>query len=412
MTTRAFSDLYDLILPYVPAAETPFVDYHIRRVTREFCRRTTLWRRRVTITTEPGVNDYLLSPYNAADPVVDVGPPSEPLWLPAHQTSISVTLGSVTGNGQQTVGYNPATSVWTVSTEQTEWNLPSNLVTAALNVGVPEVGAFVRLTFLPIYAAGFFHAWREVAFGVDEFGAFVYTPIQQRSLFLSRLGQNAPLEFANLSTDVDANLTINSFVPNPLVFMGGTPAALHPTDTVTFVQGHAGAWPSSVFFEALVEVASVPPPTSSAELCDPYSIISVVMDGRELRAVPEDQRVPFGARPLSGTPRAWYSPSARVVHLYPTPDAAHELVVDVVCALTMTPTLPVMPEFLFVDYREIIADGVIASLKMLANKPWYDPEGATIFARRYAFSVQGLRAKLRDGNQPNISTARGPRFGR
>jgi len=218
VTTRAFSDIYDLILPYVPAAETPFVDYHIRRVTREFCRRTTLWRRRVTITTEPGVNDYLLSPYNAADPV--------------------------------------------------------------------------------------------------------------------------------------------------------------------------------------------------AENCDPYSIISVVMDGRELRAVPEDQRVPFGARPLSGTPRAWYSPSARVVHLYPTPDAAHELVVDVVCALTMTPTLPVMPEFLFVDYREIIADGVIASLKMLANKPWYDPEGATIFARRYAFSVQGLRAKLRDGNQPNISTARGPRFGR
>ena len=71
-----------------------------------------------------------------------------------------------------------------------------------------------------------------------------------------------------------------------------------------------------------------------------------------------------------------------------------------------------MPEFLFVDYREIIADGVIASLKILGNKPWFDPEGAVIYNRRYVNAVQGIRAKLRDANQPNVSTMRGPRFGR
>lgn len=223
MAVRQFSELYDLILPYVPAVELPLVDYHIRRVTREFTRRTTLWRRRVTISTAPGVSDYVIAPYDAAE---DAAEPEE----------------------------------------------------------IPEV-------------------------------------------------------------------------------------------------------------------------------CDPYSIISVTLAGRGIPPRPEEARAPYGARPANAKPNSWYSPSARVLHLYPTPDAVYEVVVDVVCALTMFPSNPVLPEFLFVDYREIIADGVVSSLKQLANKPWFDPEGAGVWGRRYANSVQGIRAKLRDANQPNRGVMRGPRFG-
>jgi len=223
VAVRQFRELYDLILPYVPAVELPLVDYHIRRVTREFTRRTTLWRMRVEITTAAGVNDYVIAPYDAAE-------------APAGEEA---------------------------------------------------------------------------------------TP----------------------------------------------------------------------------------------EVCDPYSIISVVLDGRAIPPRPEEARAPYGARPSNAKPNSWYSPSARVLHLYPTPDAAYTVTVDVVCALTMFPANPVLPEFLFVDYREIIADGVVASLKSLANKPWYDPEGAMLWSRRYANATQGIRAKLRDANQPNRSVMRGPRFG-
>jgi len=402
VANRDFNELYDLILPYVPAVETPLVDYHIRRVTREFCRRTTLWRKRVTITTEAGVNDYLLSPYDATEGVIGGGgggPPGD-TWQPA---GAAVSLGNVSGNGDETVSYNPTTSIWSL-TSSGEYTDSTNSMSATLNIGTIGVGARVRLTPLPLYFFGDSSEWRELSYISG-----VYYTVTTQSTFSAFPG-GTPVSYAN-TTGPDLDNLIRQYTPTPIVITNGVTADPVAVDAVQFNQGSANETPSTVAFNLLVEILPAPV-AADPEICDPYSIISVTCDGRPIGALPEDARAPYGARPPAGTPTRWYSPSARVVHLYPTPNAVHTVEVDVVCALTMTNDNPVMPEFLFVDYREIIADGVIASLKVLGNKPWYDPEGASQYARRYANAVQGIRGKLRDANQPNISTARGPRFGR
>ncbi len=61
MADVAFRVLYDHILPWLPMAETPIVDLHIRRVLREFYRRTTLWRQTFTFNTTTA-RSYLLTP--------------------------------------------------------------------------------------------------------------------------------------------------------------------------------------------------------------------------------------------------------------------------------------------------------------------------------------------------------------
>lgn len=385
MALRQFSEMYDLILPYVPAVELPLVDYHIRRVTREFCRRTTLWRRRVNITTQAGVNDYLLSPYDAADQVEGA---STTGWVPvADQSTVSVTLTSGIGSA-------PGWYVNQMGDYAIEWATSGtfgevgNPVSWTVQVSPP---APIRVNVENFY---------------ESFPSVVYDP--HTSLFVPSMFEfDGGAYFFNATPQEpfggDIGVFQSGFLPSNMT--AGESAAV---SYINYYQGNAGEVNSyatgRVTFDVFVQGNPV--------ICDPYSIISVVCDGRPLPVLPEDRRLPHGARPNDGTPRAWYSPSARVVHLYPTPAGEHELEVDIVCALTMFPHNPVMPEFLFVDYREVIADGVVASLKMLGNKPWFDPEGAAIFGRRFASAVNGLRAKLRDGNQPNASVMRGPRFGK
>lgn len=397
MPNRNFNELYDLILPYVPAVETPLVDYHIRRVVREFCRRTTLWRHRVTITTEPGVNDYLLSPYDATEGVIGGGGGGGG-WVPASTAGVTVTtqITSEANGGTATVTYNPTTSIWAVRSED-EFANAFNTIAAYLQFSAP---VRARLTLVPIY----------YQIGVNEWFEASGDAGLTRSTFNWILDGSVTGGVENTSGAPDDTL-LTTFAPNPIVLFEVDGVTPRQVERIDFVQGFGFETGTTVAFSALVEVFQ-DAPAADPEICDPYSIISVVCDGKPIDPVPEDYRQPFGARPANARPKGWYSPSARVVHLYPTPDAAYTIVVDVVCALTMTPTNPVMPEFLFVDYREIIADGVIASLKILGNKPWFDPEGAVIYNRRYVNAVQGIRAKLRDANQPNVSTMRGPRFGR
>lgn len=59
---KAFNDLYDFILPYLPGAEQGIVDLHIRRTLREFFARTTVWRETFVFNTVGGVAAYRLQP--------------------------------------------------------------------------------------------------------------------------------------------------------------------------------------------------------------------------------------------------------------------------------------------------------------------------------------------------------------
>lgn len=83
MANVAFSTLYDLILPYLPGAETPIVDNQIRKVLRDFLQRTTLQRESFTLTTTAGVATYALTPtYGIVSAVLRVWRPDSPRPLP------------------------------------------------------------------------------------------------------------------------------------------------------------------------------------------------------------------------------------------------------------------------------------------------------------------------------------------
>lgn len=62
MANIAFNTLYDQILPYLPGAETALVDSQIRKVLREFMKRTTMIRQRITFNTSIGIPTYMLVP--------------------------------------------------------------------------------------------------------------------------------------------------------------------------------------------------------------------------------------------------------------------------------------------------------------------------------------------------------------
>lgn len=62
MALKAFDDLYDFILPYLPGAEPGIVDLHIRRALREFLTRTTVWREVFEFNTVADTPTYQLQP--------------------------------------------------------------------------------------------------------------------------------------------------------------------------------------------------------------------------------------------------------------------------------------------------------------------------------------------------------------
>lgn len=62
MANVPFSALYDQVRPYLPGAEPAFIDAQIRKVLREFMKRTTLVRETFAFDTVNGMATYHLIP--------------------------------------------------------------------------------------------------------------------------------------------------------------------------------------------------------------------------------------------------------------------------------------------------------------------------------------------------------------
>lgn len=58
---QPFSIMYDLVIPYLPGADTPIIDASIRKAVREFLKRTTLQRETFQFTAVPGTARYQLN---------------------------------------------------------------------------------------------------------------------------------------------------------------------------------------------------------------------------------------------------------------------------------------------------------------------------------------------------------------
>lgn len=62
MANVPFSQMHNLVLPFLPGADLPIVDNTIRKVVREWMKRTTCIRESFVFDTVAGVSDYQLTP--------------------------------------------------------------------------------------------------------------------------------------------------------------------------------------------------------------------------------------------------------------------------------------------------------------------------------------------------------------
>ena len=80
----SFNTLYDLVLPYLPGAEPALVDSHIRKIARDFLKRSTILREQFVFETVAGVPTYELQPTaGQVSAVVAV-------WLPDYNHTLRV----------------------------------------------------------------------------------------------------------------------------------------------------------------------------------------------------------------------------------------------------------------------------------------------------------------------------------
>lgn len=72
MGDLAFNTLYDYVLPYLRGVTTPLVDNEIRRVVRQFLRKSTLLRESLSLNLTAGNNVLTLTPTAPTPPTLEV----------------------------------------------------------------------------------------------------------------------------------------------------------------------------------------------------------------------------------------------------------------------------------------------------------------------------------------------------
>lgn len=145
-----------------------------------------------------------------------------------------------------------------------------------------------------------------------------------------------------------------------------------------------------------------------------HSVLSVSVDGQRIDPLPES-RQPTPAQIAAmdpGVPCAWYSNYANMLSLDPTPTAGIPISAVGVITIPLDLATTQFPEETYNDFCEPIAAGVIGEMMNMPGKPWTQEKSAGRFSGTFVRTVIATRAKLRDGGQPNVSTLRGPRFGR
>jgi hypothetical protein len=142
-------------------------------------------------------------------------------------------------------------------------------------------------------------------------------------------------------------------------------------------------------------------------------VLSVVLDGgqRPLPVLPEHMRLPVGATIDRGRPAAWYTIEADQLYLYPPPNGDFTLQISLVANMPRDPAFKTVPDFVLDHYHDVVAAGVIGELYSMAGKPWTQPDAGKLKNKSFYRGMQGIRASMRDGGQPNSSVFTGPRFG-
>lgn len=108
-------------------------------------------------------------------------------------------------------------------------------------------------------------------------------------------------------------------------------------------------------------------------------------------------------------PTSWRYIGGGAFSLYPTPDSAETFKVTAI----LRPELDVAADLdqVYYQYRELIADGVMAFLFAMPAKPWSNEKQSAQSYARFGQGVLALRARVRAGGQVNNGTLKSVPFG-
>jgi hypothetical protein len=101
-------------------------------------------------------------------------------------------------------------------------------------------------------------------------------------------------------------------------------------------------------------------------------------------------------------PLRWYAIVPDVINLIPAPDDAIEIRANAILTLKQADTT--YPEELLHHHGEAIAAGVLSIMMGMPGKPWTKTESAKQYGRVFNSEIKSVRARVRDGGQPNHST--------
>lgn len=144
------------------------------------------------------------------------------------------------------------------------------------------------------------------------------------------------------------------------------------------------------------------------------SILTVEINQQRIGSLPEEKRPAPAAVTAqdASTPNGWYSTYPALLSLNPKPTAGIPVVVEAAITLPLDIAVLTFSDDTFNEFGEEIGSGVVGAMMSMPGKPWTQPKAAGEYLGKYVRCVAAVRARLRDGGQPNASTLHAPRFGR
>ena len=129
------------------------------------------------------------------------------------------------------------------------------------------------------------------------------------------------------------------------------------------------------------------------------SVLRVTRGSEQLPNIPEASRR-YGQP--NGRVCGWWSEVPGFIAFDPVPAERESLRVHVVLRPPLTAEY--LPADLIKPYVEEFSAGVISALYSMPGKPWTQGNAAAAAARVYNGAVNSIRALVREGGRPNVST--------
>jgi len=101
---------------------------------------------------------------------------------------------------------------------------------------------------------------------------------------------------------------------------------------------------------------------------------------------------------LSGNPYYYYRPRPSEMRLVPTPSVSNQSQLRVKAAIAPTRASTAIDENIFERYLEYIAFGARGRLYDTPNQPYYDPNSAAVYLKRFNDKIAEVRVLVNKGN--------------